>query len=152
MNMKNRPRLVKGSVIYNKLKHNTVKGDLSYLVKDSKNTKYAKWLMIAADLDLTFLQLCMLVRIIQINDIFCGKESNTNLYSKVDIISEFIFVSSERTIINGFTRLRSLGYITRGNRRFTVQCTDDINDTLKELLGDTWDDLINYIEIQCCRN
>ena len=57
-------RIVRDSATYRMLKYGPVPiGDHSYLIEDGKLTKYARWLMIAADLGMSFHTLAMLTRV-----------------------------------------------------------------------------------------
>ncbi len=57
-------RIVKDSATYRMLKYGPVPiGDHSYLIEDGRPTKYARWLIIAADLGMSFHTLAMLTRV-----------------------------------------------------------------------------------------
>ena len=61
-------RIVKDSATYRMLKYGPVPiGDHSYLIEDGRPTKYARWLMIAADLEMSWHTLAMLTRIADVH-------------------------------------------------------------------------------------
>ena len=146
--LQDRPRLVKNSATYNMCVYGPIiQGDHLYLVHDGKLTKYAKWLMLAADMGLTFLELCILARILKLKEIFGDEFEYSTLFNKLDIVGEFIYVSNYRTILNSFSILHKKEFIRPGNKQFTIVLLPKTLQLLQSSFMVHLDDIIQWMDL-----
>jgi hypothetical protein len=91
-------------------------GDYSYLVSNGDITKYARWLLIAYDLDMPFVTLLILSRVYTR---YINTRYSDNKYETSDILREQLYGSmgwnfESQGIVNMVTTLHKLGYCTIG--------------------------------------
>ena len=103
-------RIVKDSATYRMLKYGPVPvGDHSYLIEDGRPTKYARWLIIAADLEMSWHTLAMLTRV---------TDAHLEIRGRMNILRETLDASlagqyDEDEGKRSLKILTSRGYITR---------------------------------------
>ena len=145
-NIKTYPRIQKDSNIYQMLKFGPLpEGDFTYLLRDGKPTKYARWLLIAADLDLRFLDLCLLVKIMNTYVSLREKGGIIKFILREWLFGQFCFDYDYQTVRNALTRLLDKEYIIITPLR-SVSCTDDKVEFIQDVMGDDFDALHDYIE------
>ena len=144
-NIKTYPRLEKNSNIYKMLKYGPLPdGDFTYLICDGKITKYARWLIISADLDLRFIELCLLVKIMNLYEALRDR-GIIKLILREWLFDQFCFDFEYKTIRNALTTLRKRGLIDIAQLR-SVSCTDEKVLEIQDVMGDDYTLLHNYIE------
>ena len=151
--MNKNPRIVKDSPRYKMIKYGPLpKGDFSYLIKDGQVTIYARWLIYAADLEISFMELCIVARLIQALRIFkrgSGRISNmSGIFRKHYLLDEFNRYFRDQTIYNALTHLTNKGYVLNEHGRFIVRATDYAEERLQEIMGDDLAELIDYVEAE----
>ena len=144
-NIKTHPRLQKNSNIYKMLKYGPLPdGDYKCLIQNGKITKYARWLIISADLDLRFVELCLLVKIMNLYEALRDR-GIIKLILREWLFDQFYFDFDYSTIINALTTLRKRGLIDIAQLR-SVSCTDEKILEIQDVMGDDYTLLHNYIE------
>ncbi len=143
-------RIVKGSAIYKMLKYGPLpEGNFQYLIKNGKVTIYARWLLSAADLGLSFLELCILARLISVLQIHRRFGGGEHVYRRYHLDDEFVCSKSNfsrQTVWNALTRLVNKGYVITGHRHWMIHTTDETEEMIKDTLGDDLEHLIIYVE------
>ena len=139
------PRIRKNSNIYKMLKYGPLPdGDYKYLIKDGKITKYARWLLFSTDIGLSFLELCLLVKIMGMYASF--KKGGILCYVLREwIFGQFCLDFDHGTIRNSLTRLKNKNYIIITPLR-SVSCTDDKVQEIQDFMGEDFGLLCDYIE------
>ncbi len=125
------PRVEKDSRVYLMLKHGPLPaGDYSYLVKDGAVTKYARWLLIASELGLSFMELLILSRI------YCRHiqtRNSDNKFMTSDVLREQLhgpmgFDFSMQGVIDMITALKKSGYCKTGIWNSVCGVTSKMNE------------------------
>ena len=152
-NMNKNPRIVKDSPRYKMIKYGPLpKGDFTYLIRNGKVTIHARWLIYAADLEFSFMELCIVARLIQALRIFkrgSGRVPNTpGIFRKHYLLDEFNHYFKDQTIYNALTRLTNKGYVLNEYRRFIIRATDYAEERLQNMMGDDLAELIDYVEVE----
>ena len=144
--IKTHPRIQKNSNIYKMLKFGPLPdGDFSYLLKDGKPTKYARWLLISTDLNLSFFELCILVRIMTVYVTLRDKGVVVKYVLREYLFGQFCFDFDYGTVRNALTKLKSRDYIIITPFR-SVSCTDDKVKIIENIMGDDFGILHDYVE------
>lgn len=139
------PRIKKNSNIYKMLKFGPLPdGDFLYLLKDGKLTKYARWLLMAADLDLRFLDLCLLVKIMNMYVAFRNAKMIKYVLREW-LFAQFCIDYNYKTVRNSLTKLLDKGYIRVTPLR-SVSSTDDQVKIIQDIMGGDFKILHDYIE------
>ena len=145
------PRIEKNSNIYKMLKYGPLPdGDYKYLIKDGKITKYARWLILSADLGLRFLELCLLVKIMGMYVSF-RKSGMIRYVLREWIFGQFCFDFDHGTIRNALTKLKNKNYIII-TPLCSVSCTDEKVQEVQDAMGDDFGLLYDYIEDRLSRD
>ena len=148
-----KPNITKNSSIYKMLKYGPLpSGDYKYMIKNGKVTIYARWLIYAADLEISFMELCIVARLIQALRIFkrgSGRIPNTpGIFRKHYLLDEFNLYFKDQTIYNALTHLTNKGYVLNEYHRFIIRATDYAEEKLQEIMGDDLEELIDYVELE----
>lgn len=142
---KRNPRIEKNSQVYHILKYGPIpKCDFRYLIRDGNRTEFARWLMYAADMDLRFVDLCLLVKIVHMYVIFRDHNMPRNILREW-LYGQFCIDHDFSTIRNALTRLKKRKLIFTAPLR-SVSCTDQTAQYVLDLLGDDFNLLFDYID------
>ncbi len=108
----NHSKIVKNSKVYKMLKNGPLpKGDYSYLVKNGKITKEARWLMLASDLGLSFGGMCILSYLIYLHGKFIDTDMLHMGLHRPWIREAFTGHLRHQTVVRTMTQLKQLGFI-----------------------------------------
>jgi len=140
--------LRKNSKLYHMLKYGPIpKGDYSFLVRDGKITNPAKWLLLACELDLGFLSLCVLSRAFSLHISFKEKKlfAGDTVLERNMLYASFEYHISHSRIVNIIVHLIKLGYIEKLNNGI-IKVNQIKLDSLLSSYGNTIKSLIIYVE------
>lgn len=128
------------------LKHGPLPdGDFTYLIRDGTITKYGRWLVISTDLDLSFLDLCLLVQIMEQYVGFRDGGLPIRYILREWLFGQFCFDYKFTTVRNALTKLRDRNYIFITPLR-SVSCTDEKVKEILDVMGDDFASLHDYLE------
>lgn len=132
-----KPSLEKNSKVYIMLKQGPLPdGDYSYLISDGTLTRYAKWLLIACELKMSFMTLLILSRIYHT---FISTRGSDNPFIVSDVLREQLygpmgFDFQPQIIVNMITTLKKLGYCKLGIWR-SLRGIPDVMNILEKQYG-----------------
>jgi len=144
----NKYHLRKNSKLYTMLRYGPIpKGDYSFLVRDGKITNPAKWLLLACELDLGFLTLCVLVRAFSLHISFKEKKlfAGDTILERNMLYASFEYHISQKRIVNIIADLIVLGYVEKLNYGI-IKVNQDKLDALLSSNDNTIKSLIDYVE------
>ena len=146
--LKNNHGLQKNGRIYQMLKHGPIpNGDYSFLVSDGKLTDPAKWLLLACELNLDFLTLCVLVKAFSLHNSFKEKKlfATHPLLELNMLYASFEHHMSHKRIMNIITCLIELDYIEKLNYGL-IKINQKKLDALLKSNGNVIKSLMIYVE------
>ncbi len=139
----------KDSKVYTMLKHGPLPDNYSYLVKDGKITKEARWLLLACDMGLSFAELCVLGYMILL---YRESTQNTRALSwmcRPWVYDSFAYFLDFWTVQNIFAKFKKMGLIKtyRPGRRAVVFQKNIIEKIIKSHRQEI-DELEVYVRTQ----
>jgi len=140
--------LRKNSKLYRMLRYGPIpNGDYSFLVRDGKITNPAKWLLLACELDLGFLSLCVLSRAFSLHISFKEKKLfvGDTILERNMLYASFEYHISHSRIVSITAELIALDYIEKRNCGI-IKANQIKLDALLSSHGSEIRSLIIYVE------
>jgi len=146
--LKKNHRLQKNGRTYQMLKHGPITYDsYSFLIRNKKLTNPAKWLLLACELNLDFLTLCVLVRAFSLHESFKEREifSAHPLLERNMLYTSFEYHMSHNRIVNIIAHLIELDYFEKLNHGI-IKVDQNKLDALLKSNGTVIKSLMIYVE------
>ena len=149
-----KPSLTKDSKVYIMLRYGPLPdGDYSYLIKDGEITRYARWLLIACDLNMSFMTMLILAKV------YCSyidTRNSDNRYigpdiQREDLYGEMGFDFKHQSIVEMITTLKKLGYCQIGVWH-SIRGIPDVMDALEKCYDSEFRQMYGYFEFIFPRN
>ncbi len=145
---KNKQTLKKNSKVYVMLKHGPLPdGNYSYLISNGALTRYARWLLIACDLKISFMTLLVLSRIYRT---YINARGSDNLFIVPDVLREQLygpmgFDFNTQSIVDMISTLKKQGYCELGVWR-SLRGIPYVMDKLEEKYDSELRELYDYFD------
>lgn len=119
-------------------------GDYTYLIRNGKITKYARWLLIATDLDLRFVELLLLTKIMY-TYFEETKRKLPQVILREWLFNQFGFDFEDDTVRHALAKLKNRDLIMISRLR-SVTCNDEKVAEVKKFMGKDFKLLHDYID------